>query len=154
MRDEPVSRKVVHPQAHDNYRVILKCEGDEVEIGSIGIRHNGWSLGIDTVIAMRAHEIQGEGNGRRDCMRRFKAAWERFAADEVNLIEFLNGAWCRIGLTALSRRPVEGLDQDQEPQASGLSARAGSVLESPIKTTVGSQRFSCPGRSLLPSRRI
>jgi len=29
-------RKVVHPQAHDNYRVILKCEGEEFEIGSIG----------------------------------------------------------------------------------------------------------------------
>ena len=29
-------RKVIHPQAHDNYRVILKREGDEVEIGSIG----------------------------------------------------------------------------------------------------------------------
>jgi hypothetical protein len=30
-------RKVIHPQAHDNYRVILKRDGDEVEIGSIGI---------------------------------------------------------------------------------------------------------------------
>jgi hypothetical protein len=26
----------------------------------------------------------------KDCMRQFKAAWERFAADEANLIEFLN----------------------------------------------------------------
>ena len=34
--------------------------------------------GIDTVIPMRAHETQGQG--RR----------ERFAADEANLIEFLN----------------------------------------------------------------
>jgi hypothetical protein len=30
-------RKVVHPQAHDNYRVILKDDGIEVEIDSIGI---------------------------------------------------------------------------------------------------------------------
>jgi hypothetical protein len=31
-------RKVVHTQAHDNYRVILKLGGDEFEIGSIGIQ--------------------------------------------------------------------------------------------------------------------
>ena len=34
-------RKVIHPQAHDNYRVILKLDGDEVEVGSIGIQHAG-----------------------------------------------------------------------------------------------------------------
>ena len=39
---------------------------------------------------MRDHETQGEGVDRRDCMKQFKAAWERFAADEANLIEFLN----------------------------------------------------------------
>src|SRR5262249_33451857 len=55
-------RKVVHPQAHDNYRVILKREGDEFEIGSIGIEHGAaWRWGIDTVIPMRAHEAQGGG---------------------------------------------------------------------------------------------
>ena len=29
--------KVIHPQARDNYRVILKDDGLEVEVGSIGI---------------------------------------------------------------------------------------------------------------------
>jgi hypothetical protein len=32
-------RKVIRPQAHDNYRVILKDDGQEIEIGSIGIQH-------------------------------------------------------------------------------------------------------------------
>jgi hypothetical protein len=32
-------RKVIHPQAIDNYRVLLKDDGLEVEIGSIGIQH-------------------------------------------------------------------------------------------------------------------
>jgi hypothetical protein len=32
------------------------------------------------------------------------------------------------GRSLLSRRPIEGLGQDQKPQASGLSAGAGSVL--------------------------
>ena len=31
---------------------------------------------------LRALETQGEGRGRRDCMKQFKAAWERFAADD------------------------------------------------------------------------
>ena len=39
-------RKVVHPQAHDNYRVILKLDGYEIEIGSIGIHHGAkWTWG-------------------------------------------------------------------------------------------------------------
>jgi len=83
-------RKVIHPEAHDNYRVVLKREGDEVEIGSIGIQHNGWRLGIDTAIPMRVLETQGKGKNRRECMRQFRAAWDRFAADEANLTEFLN----------------------------------------------------------------
>jgi hypothetical protein len=84
-------RKVIRPQAHENYRVVLKLDGDEFEIGSIGIEHGAaWRWGIDAVIPMRAHETQGKGSSCRDCMRQFKAAWEGFAADEANLVEFLN----------------------------------------------------------------
>jgi hypothetical protein len=32
-------RRVTHSQAHDSYRVILKREEGEFEIGSIGIQH-------------------------------------------------------------------------------------------------------------------
>ena len=88
-------RKVIHPQAGENYRVILKCEDGDFEIGSIGIQHAAgslsfWAWAIDTVIPMRTHETRGKGKDRRDCMRQFKAAWERFAGDEANLVEFLN----------------------------------------------------------------
>ena len=31
-------RKVIHPQAHENYRVVLKRDEGEFEIGSIGIQ--------------------------------------------------------------------------------------------------------------------
>ena len=31
-------RKVIHPQARDNYRVVLKDDGLKIEIGSIGNR--------------------------------------------------------------------------------------------------------------------
>jgi hypothetical protein len=37
-------RRVVHPQAQDNYRVVLKLDEGEFEIGSIGIMH-GAGLG-------------------------------------------------------------------------------------------------------------
>ena len=33
-------RKVIQPQAHENYRVILKREDGEFEIGSIGTQHD------------------------------------------------------------------------------------------------------------------
>jgi hypothetical protein len=75
-------RKVIHPQAHDNCRVILKLDEGEFEIGSIGIQHAG------TVIPVRSFETEGEGRDRKDCMRQFRAAWDRFAADEANLTEF------------------------------------------------------------------
>lgn len=89
-------RKVDHPQARDNYRVILKTEHDgEIQLGSIGMTHfhveheDRWHWGIDTVIPMRSHEQEGEGKDRDDCMRQFKAAWEKFAADRSNFDEFV-----------------------------------------------------------------
>lgn len=87
-------RKVDHPQARDNYRVILKTETDEIEIGSIGVQtftsqDMGWVWGIDTVIPMRDLESEGRGRDRRDCMAQFKAAWKRFAEDRGRLEEFL-----------------------------------------------------------------
>ena len=83
-------RKVIHPQAHDNYRVILKDDGLDVEVGSIGNQHGSgvtehWAWGIDTVIPMRTHRTQGRGTDRADCMRKFKQAWAKFADDEANL---------------------------------------------------------------------
>jgi len=30
---------------------------------------------------------RGKGKDRKDCMKQFRAAWERFAADEANLTE-------------------------------------------------------------------
>jgi hypothetical protein len=57
-------RRVIHPQAHDNYRVILKVDGVEIELGSIGLQYEGWVWGFDTVIPMR--ELETEGSGKRD----------------------------------------------------------------------------------------
>jgi len=55
------------------------------------IQHGAaWRWGIDTVISMRVMETQGEGEDRRDRVRQFRAAWDRFATDEANLTEFLN----------------------------------------------------------------
>jgi hypothetical protein len=84
-------RKVRQP---DNYRVILKTDEGDVELGSIGIQyHTGadpvWIWGIDTALPMREIESAGQGKDRADCMKRFKAAWIKFAADEANLAEFL-----------------------------------------------------------------
>ncbi len=83
-------RKVIHPQAHDNYRVVLKDDGLEIEIGSIGVQFEGWHWGLDTAIPMReVDEQEGTGKGRKDCMRQFRAAWDRFSADPARLTESL-----------------------------------------------------------------
>jgi hypothetical protein len=73
-------RKVQHPQAPNNYRMILKTEHDgEFEIGSIGVqtftsRDTAWTWGIDTVLPMRVHQSEGRGKDRIDCMDKFRAA--------------------------------------------------------------------------------
>ena len=88
-------RKVIHPQAQENYRVILKDDDcQEIEIGSIGIQHAAggrtlWRWAIDTVLPMRGLEPRGTGRDRDDCMKHFRAAWERFAADPARLTEFI-----------------------------------------------------------------
>ena len=81
--------KVVHPQAHDNYRVVFEDEGIETEIGSIGVQFGGWRWAIDNVIPMLVVDTQGMGKDRKDCMQQFRAAWEKFSADPARLIEFL-----------------------------------------------------------------
>jgi hypothetical protein len=81
-------RKVSHSAASDNYRVIIR-DGAEIEIGSIGRQFDGWFWGIDTVLPMREMESEGNGKDRADCMRKFRAAWDRFAADQAQLTEFL-----------------------------------------------------------------
>lgn len=94
MPDDLYLRRIEHPQARDNYRVILKLGDEEIEIGSIGIQDTTgaqwvWHWGFDTVIPMRGHETEGDGTDRTNCMRKFKAAWLRFASDEANLTSFL-----------------------------------------------------------------
>jgi hypothetical protein len=55
-------RKVIHPQARDNYRVIPKDDGVEIEVGSIGVQFDGWHWGIDSIVPMG--EEDGEGSGK------------------------------------------------------------------------------------------
>jgi hypothetical protein len=82
-------RKVIHTAARDNYRVVVKDDGLEIEVGSIGVQFDGWAWGIDTVIPMRELESEGSGKDRADCMRRFRAAWDRLSSDPARLTEFL-----------------------------------------------------------------
>jgi hypothetical protein len=83
-----------HPQARDNYRVILKDDGLETEIGSIGLQQASagtehWVWAIDNVIAMRDTDTQSRGRDRKDCAQQFRAAWENFSADPARLTEFI-----------------------------------------------------------------
>jgi len=94
-------RKVVHSQAYDNYRVVFRHGDTDFEIGSIGIQHGAgahtfWRWAIDSVIPARELQMGGTGAGREDCMKQFRAAWERVAADPASLAEFL----------AAKRRPL------------------------------------------------
>ena len=95
-------RVVIHPQAIDNYRVVLEDDGLGIEIGSIGIQHGSagaefWAWGIDTVIPMGEAEARGRGSDRGDCMKQFRAAWDRFSSDPARLAEFLKAKRKRLG---------------------------------------------------------
>jgi hypothetical protein len=74
-----------HPQARDNYRVILKA--GESEIGSIGIQHGAaWRWGIDTVIPDARSGDAGGRQGSQGLHAAFQG-WGRFVADEANLTD-------------------------------------------------------------------
>src|SRR5258708_22024522 len=86
-------RTLNHPQVRDGFHVVIKVDGEEMEVGSIGVRHGvgtaeGWVWGIDTVVPMRDVEAEGTGKDRQDCMKKFRSAWDRFAADPARLTEF------------------------------------------------------------------
>jgi hypothetical protein len=87
-RTDLFPRRESHPP-HDNYRVVLKGDGHEIEIGSIRLQFDCWAWGIDTVVPMREVEAEGTGKDRADCMRRFRAAWHWFSANRARLTEFL-----------------------------------------------------------------
>jgi hypothetical protein len=62
-------RKVQNVQAKDIYRVILKTDEGDFEIGSIGVQHQSgsntaWIWRIDTVLPMREIESEGQGEDR------------------------------------------------------------------------------------------
>src|SRR5580658_6967372 len=87
-------RKVDHAQARENYRVILKLDDEEIEIGAIGLKtftssDVAWTWGIDTVLPLRDHQCEGRGTDRKDCMAQFKSAWERHCEAKGWLDEFL-----------------------------------------------------------------
>ncbi|MGA2999325.1 hypothetical protein [Bradyrhizobium sp.] len=87
-------RKVLHPQARNNHRVILKTEHGEFEIGSIGVQtftstDTSWTWGIDTVMPMRDDQAEGRGADRNDCMVKFRKAWESYCKQPGWLDEFL-----------------------------------------------------------------
>ena len=59
-----MSQKDHFRRIHGGCRLIEVCLAPKVLM----------TWGIDTVIPMRAHETQGQGRDRRDCMKQFKAA--------------------------------------------------------------------------------
>ena len=48
-----------------------------------------WRWAIDNVIPIRDEDTAGIGKDRNDCMRQFRAAWEKFSSDPARLTEFL-----------------------------------------------------------------
>jgi hypothetical protein len=55
----------------------------------IGVQFEGRHWGIDSIVPMREEDGEGSGEDRKDCMRQFRAAWDRFSADQTRLSEFL-----------------------------------------------------------------
>ena len=89
----PLFLRRVEP-GRESYRVILKDEDGETELGSIGPQHvagavTRWHSGIDTVIPMREADQGGYGADLKDCQKRFKTAWEKLAADPAQLSDFM-----------------------------------------------------------------
>ena len=77
------------PRHATNYRVIVKNDDVEIEVGSIGVQFDGWHWGIDSIVPMTKEDAEGSGKDRADCMQQFRAAWDKFSADPARLSDFL-----------------------------------------------------------------
>ena len=58
---------------------------------------------------MKEAEAQGRGKDRKDCMRQFRAAWDKFSADPSRLVDFCDqteATLIRVGLETLIRLAI------------------------------------------------
>lgn len=90
----PLFLRLIPDLHRESYRVILKDEMGETELGSIAVTPTTggearWTWGIDSAIPMRERQTSGYGDDRKDCQKKFKAAWEAFASDPARLVEFM-----------------------------------------------------------------
>jgi hypothetical protein len=46
------------PRHATNYRVIVKNDDVEIEVGSIGVQFDGWHWGIDCIVPMREEDAE------------------------------------------------------------------------------------------------
>jgi hypothetical protein len=77
-----ILRRVIHPMARDNYRVIW----NGFEVGSIGLQVGAggrtfWHWGIDTVTPRLPFATHGDTLSKDEAMAAFRAAWNEYAAD-------------------------------------------------------------------------
>ena len=100
----PLFLRKVDP-GREAYRVILKDEDGETEIGSIGPQHTvgaetRWVWGIDTVIPLREADQTGYGADRKACVKRLKlkrALLIRFGVSTC--VRFSPASCTRVGTT-------------------------------------------------------
>ncbi len=87
-------RRVRHPMAKDNYRVVWNDGVKDRKIGSLGVQTGAagrtfWSWGIETVVAVLDFPTHGEAADREAAMAAFREAWDKFASDPARLALFL-----------------------------------------------------------------
>jgi hypothetical protein len=83
MNEPLILRRVIHPQARDNYGVIW----NGIEVGSLGLQVGAsgrtfWHWGIDVVLPPpRDFATYGDTMSRDDAMANFRKPWDQFSAD-------------------------------------------------------------------------
>jgi hypothetical protein len=53
----------------------IKDDGVEIELGSIGVQHEGWVWGIDNIVPMIGEETDGVGKDRRLILPPIYPSW-------------------------------------------------------------------------------
>ena len=132
--------------------MILKEDGLEIEVGSIGVQFDGWHWGIDSIVPMREEDGEGSGKDRADCVRQFRAAWDRFSADPARLSEFQAAAMIkRVTLEPppeVARRFFEDMSafHREQPDQAGRDCRAPASRSSNGFAADGPHRRDLIGR--------
>jgi hypothetical protein len=135
--------------------VILKEDGVDIELGSIGVQHEGWVWGFDSVIPMRELETEGNGKDRRgtgSAVQRGPGSTERISRHEAEAAAMIKRAPIELP-PEVARRFFESISRAPGPYRSAAESLRASLFASACANACSARDQWCDdAQASIPTR--